>query len=92
VGNSTLKGDLLTQIPRRYDCCEELGIQFNLSNLPLELKFKETVSQLDDLKYASFKVSELEKEIRGQEWKNHHVKTHTSYSIIVYIILAVISI
>jgi hypothetical protein len=92
TGNSTLKGgDLLTQIPLQYDCCEELGIKFNISNLPLELKFKETVSHLDDFKYASFKISELEKEIGEQEWKNHHVKTHTSYSIIVYIILAVIS-
>jgi hypothetical protein len=43
----------------------------------------DVVSHLDNLKYASFKVLGLEKEIRVQEWKNHHINSHTSYSVMV---------
>jgi hypothetical protein len=90
TNNSSLKvGDLLTQIHLQYDCCKELGVKRNVSNLPLDMKFKQTVSHLEDLKYASFKVAELDKEIKEQEWKNHHVNNHTSYSTIVYVILVV---
>lgn len=40
VSNSSLKeGDLLTQIPLQYDCCEELGIKYNISNLSIDMNF-----------------------------------------------------
>lgn len=48
------------------------------------------MSHLDDLKYASIKVSELEKEIKEQEWKNHQNINHTTYSVIGYITITVI--
>ena len=89
--NSSLKGgDLLTQIPLKFDCCEEMSIKLNVSHVPLDIKSKQLVSHLDDLRYASFKVSELEKEIREQEWKNRHTISHVSYSVAVYIILLII--
>jgi hypothetical protein len=84
--NSSLKGDdELSQLPLRFDCCEELRLEFNVSSLPLNTEFKHVASHLDDLKHASFKISELEKEIKEQEWKNHHMIKHTAYSIMMYI-------
>ena len=91
ASNSSVKGgDLLTQVPLRFDCCEELNMRVNLSSIHLDMKFKQIVSHLNDLKYASFKVSDLEKEIQEQEWKNKHISSHMSYSVMVYIIFAII--
>jgi hypothetical protein len=45
------------------------------------MKFKHTVSHLDDLRYASYRVSDLEKEVQGQEWKDKHLSSH----VMVYI-------
>jgi hypothetical protein len=66
--NSSLKGeDVLSQIPLKFDCCEELGLKYNVSNFPLNMDFKHVASHLDDLKHASFKISELEKAVQEQE-------------------------
>jgi hypothetical protein len=55
------------------------------------MKFKQIVSHFDDLKYASYRVSDLEKEVQEQEWKNKHMSSHVSYSVMVYIVLILIS-
>jgi hypothetical protein len=31
-------GDLLTQIPLQFDCCEEISIKLNVSHAPLDIK------------------------------------------------------
>jgi len=61
VGNTSthVTGDYLSQVTLQYNSCEELGMQINLSKLSLDLTYHKTVSHLDDLKYASKKVSEL---------------------------------
>jgi hypothetical protein len=84
-------GDLLTQIPFHLDCREELTEKINFSNIHLDMKFRQVVSHLDDLKYASHKVSDLEREVQEQEWKNKHLSNHVSYSIMVYVILILVS-
>jgi hypothetical protein len=86
-----MKGDLLTQIPIQIECHEELHEKNNLSSMHLDMTFKQIVSHLDDLKYASHRVSELEKEVQEQEWKNNHLSSHVSYSVMVYIILVMIT-
>jgi hypothetical protein len=92
TNNVSMKGgDLLTQIPLQIECCEDLNEKVNLSSIHLDMKFKHIVSHLDDLKYASFKVSDLEKEVKEQEWKNKHLSSHVSYSVMVYIVLVLIS-
>jgi hypothetical protein len=50
VGNvsTQLKGDLISQVPLQYYCCEELGFQVNLSKLTMDLTYRKTVSHLDD--------------------------------------------
>jgi hypothetical protein len=88
--NSSIKGDVLSQIPLKLDCCEELGFKFNVNSLPLNLEFKHVASHLDDLKHASFKISELEKEVQEQEWRNHQTYKQTAYSAVMYILLSII--
>jgi hypothetical protein len=57
--------------------CEELGIQVNLSHLTVGLTYRKTVSHLNDLRYASKKVSDLLEDVKEQEWRNKH-----TYSIL----------
>jgi len=59
TSNLILKdGNLLPQVPLQYDCCEELGVTFNLTGSSLDVPHKNIILYLDDLKYASRKVSE----------------------------------
>jgi hypothetical protein len=94
VGNvsTQLKGDLISQVPLQYDCCEELGIQVNLSKLTMDLTYRKTVSHLDDLKYASKKVSDLLEEVKDQEWRNNHVIYHDTHSVLLFLIMSFVSI
>jgi hypothetical protein len=80
---------LFSRIPIDIDCLEELGIHSNISIASINLDFKHVASHLDDLRHASYKISELEKDIREQEWKNHQTSKHTAYSAMVYILFSV---
>jgi hypothetical protein len=84
--------DIVSRIHFDLDCLEELGIRFNTSNSPINFEFKHVASHLDDLKHASYKISELEKEINEQEWKNHQISKHATYSALVYILLSIMGI
>jgi len=46
VGNTSacVNGDLLSQVTLQYDCCEELGMQINLSKLSMDLTYHKTVT------------------------------------------------
>jgi hypothetical protein len=88
MSNVPLNGDFLTQIPLQYYCYVELGIKFNLSHLSLDVQFKQTMSHFDDVQYANIKASEFGKEIKEQEWKNHNLVKHNTYSVIRYIFLS----
>ena len=91
VSNATLKGgDLLSQVPLQHDCCEELRVTPNLSGFTLETPHKNIISHLNDLRYASKKVSELEMEIKEQEKINHQTIQHHTWSIIVYLMVSAI--
>jgi hypothetical protein len=94
IGNisTQLKGDLLSQVTLQYHCCEELGIQVNLSKLAVDLTYRKTVSHLDDLKYASKKVSDLLEDVKEQEWRNKHVTYRDTHSVLLFLILSVVSI
>lgn len=49
-----------------------------------------TISHFSELKHASKKVSELEKEIQEQEWQNHQQFYHGTYSVLVYVLLVIV--
>ena len=83
-------GDLLSPAPLQHDCCEELGVAFNLTGLSLEISQRYVVPHLDDLRYASKKVSDLEKETAEQEKLNQHFIRHHVYSIAIYVIASII--
>jgi hypothetical protein len=77
------KEDIISRIQIDLDCLEEIGIRFNTSNSPIDLEFRHVASHLDDLNHASYKISELEKVMDEQEWKNHQSSKHATYSTIV---------
>jgi hypothetical protein len=85
------RDDILSQASLDFDCLEELKFHFNLSGKLGNIDFKQVASHLDHLKHASYKISELEKETYEQEWKNHQAIKHSTYSLIVYILLIVIT-
>jgi len=55
-------------------------MQINFSKLSMDLTYHKTVSHLDDLKYASKKVSELLEDVKEQEWRDNHVAYHDTLS------------
>ena len=57
------KGDFLSHVPLQYECCEELGVNLKLFDFPVGTPYKKVFTHFDDFKYASKKVSDLEKEI-----------------------------
>jgi len=65
-------------------------VKFNISTVSLNTSFKHVVSHLDDLKFASHGISDVETMIREQEWKRLHTSAHHTYSALVYICLLLI--
>jgi hypothetical protein len=56
MSNVALKGgDLLTQNPTIYDCCEELDV-----------KFKQTASHFEEIKYTSINLSDVEGKLQNK--------------------------
>jgi hypothetical protein len=53
------------------------------------VKFKHVVHQVDDLKFASFQISELEELAVEHEWKNKYSGYHTTYSVLAYIFTSI---
>jgi len=88
VGNTSaqITGDLVSQIDLQYASCEELGVKVNFSQLPVEVAYRKTVAHLDDLRYASRKVSDLLEEVNEQEWKNNHVAYRNTHSVLLYFV------
>ena len=47
----------------------------------MEVTYRNTVAQLDNLRYASRKVSDLLEEVNEQEWENNRVAYHNTHSV-----------
>jgi hypothetical protein len=90
--STRVNGDLLSLVTLQYDCCEEIGMQVNLSKLTMDLTYRKTVSHLDDLKHAIKKVSDLLEDVQAQEWRNNHVVYHDTHSVLLFLILSIVSI
>jgi len=50
----------------------------------VEVAFRKTVAHLDELRYASRKVSDLLEEVNEQEWKNNHVAYCNTHCFIIF--------
>jgi len=87
---SSAKEHRLAQIPLHNECCEELGTEVNISKINLNLKFQQTVSHADDIRYAGIKVRDLEKHVLEHEWKEKHLALNHGYSTVFYILLALV--
>jgi len=51
------------------DCCEELCVKFNVVQLCVDVKFKQTASHFDDIKYARNRVTDLEGKLQNKNGK-----------------------
>jgi hypothetical protein len=60
------------------DCCLSEGKSINLNNIHLDLRLKNIINHLDDLRIGSHKVDDIEKLISEQEWKIKHSNTDLS--------------
>ena len=56
----------------------------------METEYRNTVTHLDDLRYASRKVSDLLEEVNEQEWKNNHVAYRSTHSVLLFFVASVI--
>jgi len=63
VNASSIKEHRPAQIQLHNECCEELGTRVNISNINLNLNFRQTDSHADDLSYAGINVRDLEKHV-----------------------------
>jgi hypothetical protein len=90
VNNSRHGGDLLSKVESHFDCCEQFGTSINLSHIELDMKLKHVVTHMEDLKFASYKISELENLSKEEEWKWKHLQYHKTYSVLMYISLTII--
>jgi hypothetical protein len=90
VNTSRHGGDLLSKIESHFDCCEQFGTSIYLSHIELDMKLKHVVTHMEDLKFASYKISELENLSREKEWKWKHLQYHKTYSVLIYIAITII--
>ena len=84
-------GELLSKVETQFECCEQIKTHINLSHIELDMKLKPTVTHIEDLKYASYRISELEKLTAEHEWKRKHFQYHNTYSILMYIAMTIIT-
>jgi hypothetical protein len=85
-----IRGDLISQVPLSYNCCGELVLHVNLSKLTVDLRYRKTVSHLNDMKQASKRVSKLLEEVREQEWKNTHAVYHHANSVLLFLLGSIV--
>ena len=84
------ESDFMSRIRLEYDCCEEMSAKISINTIRLNNSFQHIVSNLDDLKIASHRISEVENMIKEQEWKRLHTSSHNTYSVLVYVCLVLI--
>jgi hypothetical protein len=83
-------GDLLPKVETQFESCEQLGTSINLTHIELDMKLKPTVTYMEDLKYVSYRISELEKLVAEQGWKRKHFEYHNTYSMLMYVAITII--
>jgi hypothetical protein len=64
-------------------------VTFNLTGFSLDILHKNIILYLNDLKYASRKVSDLAKELKEQDWRNHQLFKHHTFSAVEFITVGV---
>jgi hypothetical protein len=60
--------------------------------MPVYIAYQKTTSHLEDLRSANRKVSELIRKVNEQDWKNHYVTHHSTYSVLLLLVVGVGSI
>jgi hypothetical protein len=67
-------------------------VRVNLSRLTLDLPYTRKIAHLDDLKYASKRVSDILEEIKEQDWKNSHIGYRNTHSVLLALVISVVSV
>jgi hypothetical protein len=87
-----LDGDFLLQLDFNDVCCEELRAKLPSYQTFVDIAYQKTTLHLEDFRSASTKLSELIRKVDEQEWKNHYVTHHSTYSVLLLLVVSVGSI
>ena len=77
-----------TKLQQR-DCCEELGVRFNVGQLDVDVKLEQTASDFVGIKCVSITVTDWEGNYRTGVAKPLAVK-HSTHSVTVYILFTTV--
>jgi hypothetical protein len=82
--------DILPKFNLSLDCCDLMGEKVPFEQISLDLPIKHVINGVNDLKYASHKVDEIQQKIAEEEWKISHQDTVSKLSLFAYFCAAII--
>lgn len=89
VGTNRSKKDIIPPLQLTYDCCETTQRE-SLLHSSLNIPLKNLVGHVDELKFASKKVDEMEKSLEEQGWKAQHSKMLHNLSLFSYLFFIIV--
>lgn len=72
ISSNTSHKDVIPPLSLSYDCCVDDRVTEGVSKLKINSHLKHIVNNIEDLKYASHKVQEVENLLSEEEWKQSH--------------------
>jgi len=72
-----------TKLQQR-DCCEELGLRFNVVHLCVDVKLEQTASDFDGMKYGSITVTDWEGKLQNRNGKTTSSQTQHTFCNSIY--------
>ena len=72
-----------TKLQQR-DCCEELGLRFNVGQSCLDVKLEQTASDFDGMKYGSITVTDWEGKLQNRNGKTTSSQTQHTFCNSIY--------
>jgi hypothetical protein len=78
--NST-ESDIIPYLSLEVDCCQSESKILRLDDIHLDLPLNNVINHLDDLRWASHKVNDVERIVAEQEWKmrRSNIDYHLSF-------------
>jgi len=84
VSNRTSK-DVIPPLSLEYDSCGGIDNTFKLNELHLHIPLRSVTSSLNDLRFVSHKVEDVENLILEQDWKIKHSTVNSHLSFLSYV-------
>ena len=78
------KGDFNDTKLQQRDCCEELGLRFNVGQLCVDVKLEQTASDFDGMKCGSITVTDWEGKLQNRNGKTTNSQTQHTFCNSIY--------